>query len=133
MSITKCSTFDPRDMFLCQQIGFSFVRTAMASEILERTSGFVPPSETTTQRYLNLITIPSFRPVALMSLWMSLALYVINLVFSAVISIIYLVQVLSRLYTRAATLFVSYSIFVIGKLQIGNISASYANLSIIFL
>ena len=33
-------TFDPRDMLLSLQMGFSFVRAAVACAILERTSGW---------------------------------------------------------------------------------------------
>ena len=40
-------TFDPKDMLLSLQIGFSFVRAAVACAILERTSGLEPSSETT--------------------------------------------------------------------------------------
>ena len=39
-------TFDPRDMLLSPQIGFSFVRYEVACAILERTSGLEPSSET---------------------------------------------------------------------------------------
>ena len=38
-----------------------------------------------------------------LSLWMPLALFVLSLLFSALISILYLVQVLSRLSTRASS------------------------------
>ena len=38
-------TFDPRDMLLSLQMGFSFVRAAVACAILERTSGLEPSSE----------------------------------------------------------------------------------------
>ena len=55
-------TFDPRDMLLSLQVGFSCVRAAVACEILERTSGLEPPSETTAPRYLKLVTVPNFRP-----------------------------------------------------------------------
>ena len=64
--IRKCKrehisfTFDPRAMFLSLQIGFSFVRAAMACAILERTSGLEPSSETTAPRYLKLVTVPNF-------------------------------------------------------------------------
>ena len=121
-------TFDPRDMLLSLQMGFSFVRAAVACAILERTSGLEPSSETTAPRYLKLVTVPNFCPFTIISLWMPLALFVISLVFSALISILYLVQVLSRLSTRAS----SSCSFVIGKPQIGNISAAYANLPIMF-
>ena len=82
---------------------FSFVRAAVACAILERTSGFEPSSETTAPRYLKLVTVPNFCPFTFISLWMPLALYIISLVFSALISILYLVQVLSRLSTRASS------------------------------
>ena len=53
-------TFDPRDMLVSLQMGFSFVRVAMACAILERTSGLEPSSEITTSMYLKLVTVPSF-------------------------------------------------------------------------
>ena len=96
-------TFDPRDMLLSLQMGFSFVRAAVACAILERTSGLEPSSETTAPRYLKLVTVPNFCPFIFISLWMPLALFVISLVFSALISILYLVQVLSILSTRASS------------------------------
>ena len=96
-------TFDPKDMLLSLQMGFSFVRAAVACAILERTSGLEPSSETTAPRYLKLVTVPNFCPFTFISLWMPLALFVISLVFSALISILYLVQVLSRLSTRASS------------------------------
>ena len=91
-------TFDPRDMLLSLQMGFSFVRAAVACAIRERTSGLKPSSETTAPRYLKLVTVPNFCHFTFISLWMPLALFVINLV-----SILYLVQVLSRLSTRASS------------------------------
>ena len=66
-----------------------------------------------------------------LSLWMPLALCFISLVFSALILILYmyLVQVLLRLSAIASCSYSSfasyYSIYVIGKLQINNISAAY--------
>ena len=85
------------------QMGFSFVRAAVACAILERTSGLEPSSETTAPRYLKLVTVPNYCPFTFISLWMPLALFVISLVFSALISILYLVQVLSRRSTRASS------------------------------
>ena len=96
-------TFDPKDMLLSLQMGFSLVRAAVACSSLERISGLEPSSETTAPRYLKLVTLPSFCPFTFISLWMPLALFVISLVFSALISILYLVQVLSRLSTRASS------------------------------
>ena len=87
-------------------MGFSLVRAAVACAILERTSGLEPSSETTAPRYLKLVTVPNFCSFTIISLWMPLALFFISLVFSALISILYLVQVLSSLSTRASS---SYS------------------------
>ena len=89
--------FDPKHM-LSLHIGFSFVRAAVACAILERTSDFEPSSETIAPRYLKLVTVPSFCPLTLISLWMPLTLFVISFVFSALVYILYLVQVLSRLF-----------------------------------
>ena len=97
-------TFDPRDMLLTLQIGFSFLKkTAVACELLERLSGFKRSSEATAPRYLNFVTVPSCCSNTLISLWMSLTLFVISLVFSTLVSILYHVQVLSRLSTRASS------------------------------
>ena len=63
--------------------------------ILERTSDLEPLSETTAPRYLKLVKVPSFCPFTFISPWMPLSLFVISLVFSALVSILYLVQVLS--------------------------------------
>ena len=95
-------TFDPRDILLSLQMGFSFVKAAVACAILERTPGVDPSSETTVPRYFKLVTVPRFCSFTFTSLWMPLALFVINLVVSALISILYLVHVLSRLSTRAS-------------------------------
>ena len=79
------------------------VRAAVAWAILVRTSGFEPSSETTPQRYLKLVRVSSFCLLTSNPLWMPSVLFVINLVFSALIFILYLVQVLSRLSTRASS------------------------------
>ena len=55
-------TFDPRDMLLSLQIGFSFVRAAVACAILERISGLEPSSEITASRHLKLVTVLNFCP-----------------------------------------------------------------------
>ena len=75
----------------------------MAYAILERTSGLEPSSATAAPRYLKLVTVPNFCPFIYISLWMPLTLFVISLVFSALISILYLVQVLSSFCTRASS------------------------------
>ena len=90
-------TLDPRDTLLSLQMGFSFVRAALACAVLEGISGLEPSSETTAPSYLKLVTVSNFCPFTFISLWMPLALYVICLVSSVLISILYLVQVLSSI------------------------------------
>ena len=69
----------------------------------------------------------------LISLWMPLELFIISLVFSALISILYLVQVLLRFSTWASC---SCSSSATASVWLANcrliISAAYANLSIMF-
>ena len=48
-------TFDPRAMLLSLQMGFTFVKAAVAWAILERTSGLEPSSETTAPWYWNAL------------------------------------------------------------------------------
>ena len=93
-------TFDPRGMLLSVQTVFIFVRAEVACAFHERTSGFEPSSETTVLRDLKLDAVPSFYLFILIGTWMPLALFVIISVFSALISTLYLVQVLSSLLTR---------------------------------
>ena len=64
-------TFDPRDTLLSLQMGFSFVRAAVACVDLERISGLKPSSETTDPRYLKLVTVPNFCPFTFISLSLS--------------------------------------------------------------
>ena len=87
-------------MFLSLQIGFSFVNAAVACAVLERTSGLEPSSETIALSTWSLYGI-QILPFYLNLLRMPLALSVISLVFSALIAILYIVQVLSKLSTRA--------------------------------
>ena len=126
-------TFDPRDMLLSLQIDFSFVRAAEACATLYRISGLEPSSETTAPRYLELVTVPSFCRFTFISLWMPLTLFVICLVFSALISILYHVHVLSRLSTGASS---SCSSSARAFLSSANhrlvISTAYNNLPIMF-
>ena len=91
-------TFDPRGILLSVEMGFSFVRAAVACAVLEKISGLEPSSETTALKYLKLVTVPSFCSFT----FISLNAIVISLVFSALISIVHLVHVLSRLSIRAS-------------------------------
>ena len=81
--------FDPRDLLLSVCVDFSFARAAVACAIFERTSSFEPSSEAIVPRYLKLVPVRSFSPLTLISLWMQFALFVISLVFLALISILY--------------------------------------------
>ena len=87
-------TFDLGNMLLSLQMGFSFVRVAVA--------GLCNPWKNlwlgaiicnNSQWYIKLFTIPNFCIFTFISLCMPLALFVITLVFLALISILYLVQV----------------------------------------
>ena len=50
-------TFVSSDMLLFLQTCLNFVRDVAAGAILERTSGFEPPSRTTAPRFLKLVTV----------------------------------------------------------------------------
>ena len=73
-------------MLLSFQTGFHLVTAVVICAILENISGLEPSSDTTEPRYLRLVTISSFYPFTLISTLMSLVLFVIILVFSALIS-----------------------------------------------
>ena len=94
-------TFDPKDMLLSLQMGFSFVRAAVACSILERTSGLEPSSvsKVLEARYSAQL-LPFYLYLSLDAIG---AVCHQNLVFFELISILYLVQVLSRLSTRASS------------------------------
>ena len=104
----------------------------VACAILKGTFGFGPSSETIDIRYVKLVTILSFCSLTLFSLWMPLLLFVISLGFSAHISILYLVQILSRLSSKASSscsTLAILSVIAMGRPQIGNSSTAYTNLS----
>ena len=75
-----------RELFLSFLTGFSLVNAAVACAILESISGLEPSSVITEPRYLKLVTVSSFCQFTLISVLMPLVLFVINLVFSALIS-----------------------------------------------
>ena len=79
---------------LSLHIDCSFVRAAVAFAIFERTSGFEPSFETIAPKYLKPVTIPSFWPLTLISLWMSLPLFVTF--FHLKISLFHPFSILSR-------------------------------------
>ncbi len=75
-----------REILLSFQTGFSLVNAAVVCAILESISGLEPSSVLTEPRYLKLVTVSSFCPFTLISVLMPLVLFVISLVFSALIS-----------------------------------------------
>ena len=78
--------FELREILLSNQIGLNLVNAAVVCAILESISGLEPSSVITEPRYLKLVTVSSFYPFTLISVLMSLVLFVISLVFSALIS-----------------------------------------------
>ena len=79
------SILEVREMLLLFQTGFSLVNAAVICAILESISGFEASFDTTEPRYLKLVTVSSFCPFNLNSVLMPLVLFVISLVFSALI------------------------------------------------
>ena len=75
------------EILLSIQIGFSLVNAAVACAILQSNSGLELSSVITEPRYLKLVTVSSFCPFTLISVLMPLVLFVISLVFSALISL----------------------------------------------
>ena len=75
-----------RILELSIQTGLSLVNAAVVCAILESISGLEPSSVITQPRYLKLVTVSSFCPFTVISALMSLALFVISLVSSALIS-----------------------------------------------
>ena len=78
--------FELREIFLSFQTGFSLVNAADVCAILESISGLETSSVTIEPKYLKLVTVSSFCPFTLTSVLMPLVLFVISLVFSALIS-----------------------------------------------
>ena len=75
-----------REILLSIQTGFSLVNAAVVCAVLESISGLEPSSGITAPRYLKLVTVSSFCPFTLISVLMLLVLFVVSLVFSALIS-----------------------------------------------
>ena len=74
-----------REILLSFQTGFNLVNTAVVCAILESILG-LEPSSVTEPRYLKFVSVSSFCPFTLISVMMPLVLFVISLVFSALIS-----------------------------------------------
>ena len=98
-----CRILELREILLSFQTGFKLVNAAVACAILENISGLEPSSIITEPRYLKLVTFSSFCPFTLISVLMPLILFVISLVFSALISMPQAVKALSRRSTNFAS------------------------------
>ena len=75
-----------REILMSFQTGFSLVNAAVICAFLESISGLEPSSVITEPRYLKHVTVSSFCPFTLISVLMPLMLFVISLVFPALIS-----------------------------------------------
>ena len=75
-----------REILLSIQSGFSLVNAAVVCAILESISGLEPSSVITEPRYLKLVIVSIFCQFTLIYVLMPLVLFVISLVFSALIS-----------------------------------------------
>ena len=75
-----------REILKTFQTGFNLVNAAVVFAILESISGLEPSSVITEPRYLKLVTVSNFCSFTLISVLMPLVLFVISLVFSALIS-----------------------------------------------
>ena len=92
-------TFVPRDMLnLSYQSGFSFIRAAVVSTILERTSGFESSSEKVFEACYSIQLLSFHLDLPLDAIG---AVFFISLVLTALISILNFMQVLSRLSVLA--------------------------------
>jgi len=89
-----------RVMFSSLRIGLSFLNAAEACAAVARRSAFDPSSLIRAARYLNSCTVSCFFPPSALLGVMNLALFVISLVFSLLISMPYLEADWSRLVTR---------------------------------
>ena len=74
------------EILLSFQTGFSLVNAAVVHTILDSISGLEPSSVIIEPGYLKLVTVLGFYPFTLISVLMPLVLFVINLNFSALIS-----------------------------------------------
>ena len=75
-----------REILLSFQTGFNLVNAAVVCAVLESILGLEPSSVIIQPRYLKLATVSSFCPFIFISVLMPLVLFVIGLVFSALIS-----------------------------------------------
>ena len=96
---------EPREMFFSLQIGFSYVRAAVTCiHSLREPLVLSHHLGQLLQGIGSLLQYPAcLCPLTLVSLWMPLPLFVTSLVFLALISIVYILQVLWRLSVRTSS------------------------------
>ena len=68
--------FELGEMLVSFKTGFNLVNAAVACAILESISGLESTSDTTEPRYLKLVTVSSFCPFTLISVLITLVLFV---------------------------------------------------------
>ena len=95
--------FELTVMFLSFHKGFNLVSAAVVCVILASTSSLEPSSVIIDPKYLKLFTVSSLFPLTLTSVLMPCVLFVISLVFSALISMPYYIDVFSRRSTKLAS------------------------------
>ena len=86
MDVTRERILELAEILLSLQTGSNVVNAAVVSAIQESISDLEPSSDITEPRYLKLVTVLSFYPFTLISVLMPLVLFVISLVFSALVS-----------------------------------------------
>ena len=69
-------TLELSEIVLSFHTGFNLANAAVVCAILESISGSEPSSVITEPRYLKLVTVSSFCPFTLISVWMPLVLFV---------------------------------------------------------
>ena len=78
--------FGLRETPLSFQTGFNLINVAVVCAILESITGLEPSLVITEPGYLKLVMVSSFCPFTVISVLVPLVLFVISLVFSALIS-----------------------------------------------
>ena len=93
-----------REILLSFQTGFNLVNAAVVYAVLMSISGLESSSVINEPRYFKFVTVSSFSPFTLISVLMPLVLFVISLVFSALISMPQAVEALLRCSTNLPVL-----------------------------
>ena len=88
------------ELFLSFHKGFNLVSAAVVCAIRASMSGLEPSSVIIDPKYLKLVTVSSLCPLTLTSVLMPFVLFVFSLVFSALISMPYDVDVFSKRSTK---------------------------------